>query len=459
MKTRQLKLFLLSVDVLSFGAILNGVYFLYMGTPEPNYAMGPVFLISILSIVVCHYIFNLYEPYATPDLGFVWRLATAAAAYVMAISSIALLTKLRYEGGLAGRGILYSSLGLFTAWSLAWRYLFSRYRQTRSQRSEWIFIGGVDALSAVLSDINRHSFNGAICLLTPSVSQLKKELKKLNLSLEYEIAAWSSLQKKLESPIRGVVIAQNTKLTPAMQRSLMQARIEGSRIYDLTDFYEMVWSAIPVLHLKEGWFVFSHGFNLLHNQIGLRVKRLIDIVSALLLLLITFPFMVLTGLAVLLESGRPIFYSQVRNGQSGRTFRVVKFRSMVVGAERGKAKWASVNDRRVTRVGRIIRKLRLDELPQLVNVLRGQMSFIGPRPERPEFDEQLEKEIPYYRLRYTLKPGLTGWAQVNYPYGASIEDAKEKLQYDLYYIKNYSLFLDIAIALQTIRVVLHLKGR
>jgi lipopolysaccharide/colanic/teichoic acid biosynthesis glycosyltransferase len=190
-------------------------------------------------------------------------------------------------------------------------------------------------------------------------------------------------------------------------------------------------------------------------------KRIFDIFAAALILMLTWPLMLLTALAIRIESGpgQPILYFQDRVGERGRIFRLVKFRSMRTDAERdGVARWASQNDSRVTRVGRVIRKLRLDELPQLGNVLSGTMSFIGPRPERPEFVAALAKEIPYYTLRHCVKPGLTGWAQLRYPYGSSAEDAAEKLTFDLFYVKNHNFRFDALIFLQTVEVVLFGRG-
>jgi len=186
----------------------------------------------------------------------------------------------------------------------------------------------------------------------------------------------------------------------------------------------------------------------------------ISLLISLALLAITWPFMLLVAMAIVMESGGrgPVFYKQVRVGQHWKLFHVIKFRSMRVDAEKGGAQWATKNDSRVTRVGAFIRKVRLDELPQIFNVLRGDMSFVGPRPERPEFVTQLSEQIPYYSERHRVKPGITGWAQVCYPYGASEKDSMEKLQYDLYYIKNYSLFLDLVIILQTAHEVTWGKG-
>jgi exopolysaccharide biosynthesis polyprenyl glycosylphosphotransferase len=189
------------------------------------------------------------------------------------------------------------------------------------------------------------------------------------------------------------------------------------------------------------------------------VKRGVDLLVSLAALIFLFPISLLISLATKLDSKGPILYKQERVGEDGRIFRLLKFRSMRVDAEAaGGPVWASVNDARITRVGSVIRKLRLDEIPQLINVLKGEMSFVGPRPERPFFVQQLEDEIPYYSERHVIKPGITGWAQISYPYGASKEDALEKLKYDLYYIKHMSILLDLSIIFETVKIVLLGKG-
>jgi sugar transferase (PEP-CTERM system associated) len=211
--------------------------------------------------------------------------------------------------------------------------------------------------------------------------------------------------------------------------------------------------------LNPSWIIFGEGFRA--TQVERWLERGFDIVASLLLLLLAVPIMLVTTIAIMIEDGFrvPVLYRQRRVGQHGRVFDVLKFRSMRVDAEpEGEAQWAVQDDPRVTRVGGVIRKTRIDELPQLCNVLRGEMSFVGPRPERPEFVEQLEERIPYYRERHSVKPGITGWAQLCYPYGSSERDALEKLQYDLYYVKNRSLLFDLAILVQTVEVVLWGKG-
>jgi sugar transferase (PEP-CTERM system associated) len=224
-------------------------------------------------------------------------------------------------------------------------------------------------------------------------------------------------------------------------------------------FFERRAGKVRLDMLSPSWMYLSDGFHI--GTIRRSGKRMMDLSVALVLLPILLPFMVLVTIAIFLESGfrGPILYSQVRVKQHGEPFRIYKFRSMVTDAEKdGVARWATKNDSRITRVGAVIRKGRLDELPQLFNVIRGDMSFVGPRPERPEFVESLARSIPYYEERHRVKPGLTGWAQVCYSYGDTVEDSIEKLQYDLYYVKNYSVFLDILILLQTAEVVLLGKG-
>lgn len=240
-------------------------------------------------------------------------------------------------------------------------------------------------------------------------------------------------------------------------RQLLDAKLHGVRVMDLQSFYERERGVLRIDSMRASWMIFGNGFD---QGLGRDVvKRLFDIVASLALLILALPILLIAMVAVVIESGFPIFYFQERVGQGGEKFRIVKLRSMRQDAERdGKARWATANDSRVTRVGAFLRKTRIDELPQLWTVLTGDMSFVGPRPERPVFVEQLTEKIPFYDVRHSVKPGVTGWAQVRYPYGASIEDGLKKLEYDLYYVKNHSLFLDLMIMVETIQVVLLGKG-
>ena len=240
-------------------------------------------------------------------------------------------------------------------------------------------------------------------------------------------------------------------------QELLQCKLNGVKVSDAAKFYERERGQIRVDSLHPSWLVFGGGFE--QGLSRTAVKRIFDLAASIILLVVTFPVMLVTALFILVEDGAPILFRQERVGKGGGTFKVLKFRSMRNGAEKeGKPQWAAANDPRTTRVGRIIRKLRIDELPQIFNVLKGEMSFVGPRPERPYFVDQLSAQIPYYDSRHSIKPGITGWAQVRYQYGASVGDAVEKLQYDLYYVKNNSLFLDLIILIDTVQVVLLGKG-
>ncbi|MBN9423574.1 MAG: exopolysaccharide biosynthesis polyprenyl glycosylphosphotransferase [Candidatus Accumulibacter sp. 66-26] len=240
-------------------------------------------------------------------------------------------------------------------------------------------------------------------------------------------------------------------------RELLDCKLSGVKVLDLASYFERALGQIRLDSLRVGWLIFGEGFR--QGWLRTAVKRLFDIVAASILLVLALPVMAVTALLIVLEDGFPVFYRQERVGLNGRLFKVIKFRSMRNDAESdGKPRWATANDDRVTRVGRIIRKLRIDELPQLYSVLAGDMSLVGPRPERPYFVDQLTRDIPFFAVRHSVKPGVTGWAQVSYHYGASVDDSVQKLQYDLYYVKNHTLFLDLVILFETVGVVLTGKG-
>ena len=263
----------------------------------------------------------------------------------------------------------------------------------------------------------------------------------------------------LERKADEIVIAMDERRGNLPVRDLLDARLKGIDVIDLLEFLERETGKIRIDLVNPGWLIFSPGFRI--SRPRQFVKRVVDIAASVSLIVVSWPIMLLVALAIKIEDGlsAPVFYHQRRTGQGGAPFDVIKFRSMTVNAEAdGRAVWAKKNDSRITGVGQFLRNYRLDELPQVFNVLRGQMSLVGPRPERPEFVRELEEKIPYYAERHAIKPGVTGWAQLRYSYGATEEDAAEKLKYDLYYVKNQSLMLDIMIILQTVEVVLWGKG-
>lgn len=260
-----------------------------------------------------------------------------------------------------------------------------------------------------------------------------------------------------EHAVDEIVVALEERRSRLPLEELLACRMDGISVVDYASFWERETGRVDTDSVSPSWLIFSEGFP--GGSIQATLKRLFDICASVVLLVFGFPLMLLTALAVRCESRGPVFYRQERVGMNGRPFQLVKFRSMGIDAEQdGVPRWAQQKDPRVTRVGYFIRKTRLDETPQLFNVLRGDMSIIGPRPERPYFVEEISRVVPYYFERHRVKPGISGWAQLNYPYGASTEDAKVKFQYDLYYLKNYSILLDLFILLQTLRVIVWSEG-
>ena len=265
-----------------------------------------------------------------------------------------------------------------------------------------------------------------------------------------------------DNDIDEIVVACDQRRGSLPVEILFDCRLRGVEITDLLNFMERETGQIVVNLMYPSWVIYSNGFNS-QNYLRDALDYTMNCLMATIILLITWPFMLLTAIIIFFEDVKvknaSVFYKQERVGLNGCLFNIVKFRSMRTDAEKNGAMWATANDSRVTKVGQFIRKYRIDELPQIWNIFRGEMSFIGPRPERPQFVEQLIREIPYYNQRHNVKPGLAGWAQLNYPYGASVEDSMEKLKFDLYYVKHQSLMLDILILIRTVEVVLFGKGR
>jgi sugar transferase (PEP-CTERM system associated) len=284
--------------------------------------------------------------------------------------------------------------------------------------------------------------------------------EELALSLERLVPGEGMLLEKCERhEVDEIVVAMDERRQGFPIRELLDCRLAGIDVTDLSTFLERETGRVRLDVLNPSWLIFGEGFK--RGSIRLQSKRALDLLAASILFILTCPLMVATVLAIKLEDGwrSPVFYQQERVGFGGRIFKLLKFRSMRVDAEAaGQPQWAQKKDARVTRVGAVIRKLRIDELPQILNVLKAEMGLVGPRPERPQFVSQLAEKIPYYIERLSVKPGITGWAQLCYPYGSSEQDALEKLQYDLYYIKNSNLLFDIFILVQTAEVVLLGKG-
>lgn len=364
---------------------------------------------------------------------------------------------------IVGRGVLVISELIFSVWAVTSRTIVDRWLKANQHTSRFLVLGQKKKVSAFSQ--KHQKINGATEFVSfserfgkPNTQPEAARVGSGNSLVLDNVATLDTTWK--QQHWSGILIdGEEGNLSKEMIRELMDMRLKGVYIYSLADFCEQFWQKIPPAYIQDDWFAFTSGFNILHNRIKAKLKQAFDIVAAMVLLIVTFPITIPTAIAIKLTSKGSIFYSQVRTGLNGKKFRVYKFRSMYTNAEAKGVQWAKKKDPRITTVGSFIRLTRIDELPQLWNVLKGEMSMVGPRPERPEFDVQLREKIPYYDFRYLVKPGITGWAQVSYPYGASVEDAYQKVAYDLFYIKNYSLWLDMAISFKTLRVVVLGKGR
>jgi sugar transferase (PEP-CTERM system associated) len=324
-----------------------------------------------------------------------------------------------------------------------------------ARRTRILIFGAGPAAELVGDTLNRSDPNAHIVGFVPGPNERETAVPS-NRILHADGTGLAALSHKLR--VDEIVVALTERRAGSMPlRQLLDCKVSGVKVHDLNTHFEKTLGQIRIDFLNASWLIFGDGFN--QGALRTAVKRVFDIFSASLLLLVSLPVMAVTALVIKLESPGPVLYRQERVGLNGRTFSIAKFRSMRSDAEKdGKPVWASANDSRVTTVGAFIRKVRIDELPQLFNVLKGEMSLVGPRPERPFFVDQLTQEIPFYALRHSVKPGVTGWAQVRYPYGATVEDSLQKLQYDLYYVKNHTLFLDLVVLMETVGVVLTGKG-
>ena len=354
-----------------------------------------------------------------------------------------------------GRGILGFMFVVAVPAILITRMVFFKSAQTRLLESRILFFGA-GALAqecSVLAQEGRLNHKYKIIGYIPTKDQECCVPASSLLSMNDSLAETARQLNVSEI----IVAVQNRRGGALPIRELLACKLNGIKVTDSAAFFEREACQIRVDSLQPSWLVFGNGFDQgFFRTLG---KKTFDMVVSIAVLIIAMPLLLVTALLIYLEDRGPIFYRQERVGKEGKHFMVLKFRSMGVDAERGgKPQWASAKDPRTTRVGRIIRLLRIDEFPQILNVLRGDMSFVGPRPERPYFVKQLCEEIPYYNVRHSIKPGITGMAQVRYHYGASVADAVQKLQYDLYYVKNNSLFLDLLILIDTLQVVILGKG-
>jgi len=360
-----------------------------------------------------------------------------------------------FAGVLLGRGILALALLTSFAGMVAIRALLFRLLSIEGALRRVLVLGaGRRAFSLTRLRRRTDLIGMRIVGFVPIAGDEAAVPEERRLVLDGDVATWG-----VNHRIHEVVVGPDERRGTVDMNQLLECRARGLMVSELQQFFERETGRVNLENLLPSWLAFSTGTT--STFIGDRLKRLFDIVVSLVLLIVASPLIAIAALAVWIQGrGRvPVLYRQVRVGENGRSFDVLKFRSMRPDAEQaGRAQWATRNDPRVTAIGAILRRYRIDELPQIYNVLRGEMSFVGPRPERPEFVTRLEQVVPHYADRHRVKPGLTGWAQIYYPYGASEEDAYQKLQYDLYYVKHRSLYLDLTILLQTAEVVIWGRG-
>lgn len=445
--------FLLAVDLL----IITLAQFLSIWIRLGELVMVPetytgAYAFSILLYPAALYVFDLYNmEKAVHWRWLIWRTALAVSVITgLSAAWFYLVPFWEY-----GRGVLAISSALIFVMLTVWRFLFRSLLQVSESKIPTLVLGAGESGMSVyrlLSQLySRYKVVGFLDDDPNKQGMVMGSPAVLGtLDMINEVAC--------RTGARAAVLALPRNRPAWLTRKILEARLRGLEIIEMPTIYEKLTEKVPVPWVEDQWLLFSGGFDLLSGDYVRKIKRIIDFFLAAALLFLTAPLMGLTAFAIWAESRRPVFYRQERVGRGGRVFTVTKFRSMISDAESKGAQWATKRDPRVTRVGRWIRILRIDELPQIWNVFKGDMSIIGPRPERPEFVKELEAHIPYYSVRHTVTPGITGWAQVKYPYGASFDDAVRKLEYDLYYIKNMSLLLDLKIILRTIGVVLLGEG-
>ena len=335
---------------------------------------------------------------------------------------------------------------------LAWRSLYYLVLERKLFARDIILVGTGETAAKIASEIRNNRESGFI--ISALIGTTTPVFDHAG------IPVMASLSDLADEPrvaqVDRIVVALDDRRGTMPIADLLRSKVRGRIIEDGISFYEAITGKILVEKVNPAWLIFSEGFDC--GRMTYLIKRVLDLSLAMFGLVFSLPVSLITALLIKLESPGPVFYRQERVGERGEVFSIIKFRSMRQDAEKDGAVWASQNDNRVTRVGGFIRKVRIDEIPQMWNVIRGQMSFVGPRPERPVFVEQLAQKLPYYALRHSAKPGITGWAQVCYPYGASEEDALRKLEYDLYYIKHQSIFIDLLVIFRTVKTVLFRKG-
>jgi exopolysaccharide biosynthesis polyprenyl glycosylphosphotransferase len=423
----------------------------YKDFPNPLSFLGSDVFVALSVYIFVLYFFDFYNfEKKITKLTFVMKLLLAIFTINIANASLFYLLHLRPYSS----WVLFISSSLTLIFLMIWRIIFIfLINATKKPVNILIYGAGKSgkALYKLLKSISGYQVIGFV-----DDDEKKHELIINGLPV---LGGGNKLPDFVEKyAVNKVIVCAGKGIRLDLYPLLIKAKFMGVAVYEMPTFYEKIAGKIPVIHTSDVWMGYSNISGVKKNIYNFKFKNFIDKTLAVIILIITAPLAVLTAIFIKMESKGPVIYAQSRVGLGENIFTLYKFRSMHIDAEVNGAVWAQKNDPRITRVGKVTRFLRIDELPQLWNVLKGEMSFVGPRPERPEFVKQLGEKIPYYMLRHSVKPGITGWAQINYKYGASQEDAQEKLQFDLYYIKNRDFILDLYIMLRTMRVMISGTG-
>ncbi|MBL8524646.1 MAG: TIGR03013 family PEP-CTERM/XrtA system glycosyltransferase [Betaproteobacteria bacterium] len=445
-------LFLVAVDAIClFFAILFGYMLLYPGGNSALVGSIPGALTIVLSMVILTGALGMYR--SNPPDRFWPIVSRVGLAFLVVLPGLHWAFYKLPDGSVCVPCLVGTMLLGFGAKMII--FLISRTSPFAQRR---VLILGVGADAAAVKETLERSRSSGLSVVgfyTPFADQAAHASVPAHKILPSDRSIGETTGQHNVSEI---VIAMRERRGGSLPLTeLLNCKLRGVKVTDLSSFFEQHKSKVRIDLLRESWFIFGDGFR--QGKLRMFVKRTFDIAASLVLLVLGFPVMIATAIAIKLESPGGIIYRQERVGLGGKTFNILKFRSMRNDAEKdGKPQWAQTGDARVTKVGRFIRLTRIDELPQLFNVLAGQMSLVGPRPERPYFVDQLVEQIPFYAARHSVKPGVTGWAQVRHKYGASIDDASDKLEYDLYYVKNHRLTFDILVLFYSVRVVLLAQG-
>lgn len=412
-------------------------------------------LLITLTCQLCLYYNDLYNLKITDklnELGVRLIQALGAAAIILAIIYIV------FPNVVITQGIFLVSMALVIMLIVSWRIGYTFILNHGFFNEKIILIGESAIAQEIYQQINEKRDCGyqIVSIISNEGWNLCSETSSAKFIC---IDSYESIcDIALSSGVKKVIVALKEKRGALPVKELLLCRVNGIEILDGNSFFEMLSGKLIVDQIDPSWLIFSNGFR--KTWFKRFVKRTFDLIISLCMIIVLAPFLLLIAIIIKVESKGPVLFSQERVGQNHKSYMVHKFRSMRVDAEKDTGPvWAQLNDNRITRVGKFIRKWRIDEIPQLWNILKGEMSFVGPRPEREYFVKQLTATIPYYSERFTVKPGLTGWAQVSYGYGASVQDAIEKLNYDLFYIKNLSILMDLMIVAKTVKTVLFGKGR